>query len=85
LHLDTATGVGRLSFAAEAEPDRLHGAAVVTLIALGAERTRRTVVGDFFVKVPIVGGSAERRIVPGLVRRLGVEADALTAALTTAN
>jgi hypothetical protein len=84
LQLDSATGVGRLSFAAEAEPGRLHGAAVVTLLALGADRTRRTVAGEFFVKVPVVGGTAERRIVPGLVRRLDVEADALTAALTAA-
>jgi hypothetical protein len=34
--------------------------------------------------VPIVGSSAERRIVPGLVRRLDVEADALTATLAAA-
>jgi hypothetical protein len=42
------------------------------------------VAGELFVRVPIVGGTAERRIVPGLVRRLDVEADALTAALTAA-
>lgn len=80
LKLDTATGLGRLSFSAEAEPKRLYGSASVTLAAVGAG-TRRTVEGEFFVKVPVVGGTAERRIVPGLVRRLDVEAEALTAAL----
>src|SRR4051812_19884629 len=43
LRLDTATGVGRLSFAAEAEPDRLFGSADVALTTLGDERTRRNV------------------------------------------
>jgi hypothetical protein len=32
--------------------------------------------------VPLVGSTAERRIVPGLVRRLDVEAAALTKELT---
>jgi hypothetical protein len=84
LRLDLATCVGRLSFAAEAEADRLYGAAEVTLEALDGMRARRRVEGNLFVRVPVVGGSAERRIVPGLVRRLDVEADALTAALAAA-
>jgi hypothetical protein len=85
LRLDTTTGVGRLSFAAESEADRMYGSASVTLQALDDARTRRRVEGDLFVRVPVVGGTAERRIVPGLVRRLGVEADALTAALAGAD
>jgi hypothetical protein len=83
LHLDEASGEGRLSFSAEAEADRLYGAAEVTLTALADDRTRRRIVGEFFVKVPLVGGTAERRIVPGLVRRLDVEAAALTGRVTT--
>jgi hypothetical protein len=79
LHLDEATGEGRLSFSAEAEADRLYGSAAVTLTGLAdGTRTRRRIEGEFFVKVPLVGGTAERRIVPGLVRRLDVEAAALT-------
>ena len=38
---------------------------------------RRRIAGDFHVRVPLVGGTAERRIVPGLVRRLDVEAAAV--------
>jgi hypothetical protein len=82
LQLDVATGRGQLSFAAEAEPDRLHGTARVALDAIDGARTRRLVEGEFFVRVPVVGSSAERRIVPGIVSRMGVEADALTAALS---
>jgi carbon monoxide dehydrogenase subunit G len=83
LHLDEASGTGRLSFSAEAEADRLYGSAAVTLTAVAeGTRTRRRIEGEFFVKVPLVGGTAERRIVPGLVRRLDVEAAALTKRLT---
>jgi hypothetical protein len=82
LRLDVATGAGRLTFAAEAEADRLHGTAEVTLVALGDTGTRRLIAGEFFVRVPVVGSSAERRIVPGLVSRMDVEAAALRAALT---
>lgn len=82
LTLDTATGIGRLTFAAEEEADRLHGEATVHLQAVGDARTRRRIDGDFYVRVPLVGGTAEKRIVPGLVRRMDVEAEALTAALT---
>jgi hypothetical protein len=81
LRLDVASGIGRLTFQAESEPDRLHGAADVVLEPLPATATRRRIDGEFFVKVPLVGGTAERRIVPGLVTRMDVEAAALTTAL----
>ncbi len=84
LRFDESTGVGRLSFSAESEPDRLFGSADVEL-APTASGTQRRVSGQLFVKVPLVGGSAERRIVPGLVRRLDVEAEALTLLLTGAS
>jgi hypothetical protein len=84
LVLDTATGIGTLVFAAEAEPSRLYGNASMRLDAIDKDRTRRRINGDFFVKFPLVGGTAERRIVPGLVRRLDIEADAVAAALASA-
>src|SRR5438445_1020533 len=83
LRLDTATYIGTLSFSAEADTDRLNGAANVAITALdGDEHSRRRVAGDLHVRVPVVGATAERRIVPGLVRRLDVEAAALASELT---
>jgi Protein of unknown function (DUF2505) len=76
LRLDRATGGGRLTFAAEADPRRLHGRADVVTEPDDAG-TRRTLDGELVVDVPIVGGNAERRIVPGLLRRLDIEAAAL--------
>jgi hypothetical protein len=81
LELDLATTRGTLKFSAEAEPDRLYGNAQVALDAVGADGARRHIEGDLYVRVPLVGGTAERRIVPGLVSRLDVEAAAVTAAL----
>ena len=80
LQLDLDAGRGDLSFAAEADPNRLHGSATVELRADGAD-TVRSFVGEFVVKAPVVGGMAERRILPGLLRRLDVEADAVRARL----
>jgi hypothetical protein len=86
LQLDRDTGLGTLRFSAESEADRLYGSADVKLVEIepgpvDGARTRREVAGELFVKVPLVGGTAERRIVPGLVARLDVEADALSVAL----
>jgi hypothetical protein len=83
LVLDTDTGTGSLGFAAEAEPNRLYGDASIRLDAIEGGRTRRRIDGAFFVKFPLVGGTAERRIVPGLVRRLDIEAEAVAAALSS--
>ena len=80
VELDAATGRGRLSFAAEADPQRLHGAASVVLDSDGTHTTR-CIEGDLHVRAPLIGGTAERRIVPGLIRRLDVEAAAAAARL----
>lgn len=76
LRLDMASGAGRLTFAAEADPRRLHGEADVTLRPRDGG-SERTIDGEFVVAVPLVGGMAERRIVPGLLRRLDIEAAAI--------
>ena len=77
LTLEQLTGRGRLTFAAEADPKRLNGEADVTLEAVDDDETIRHIRGDFHVRVPVLGGQAEKRIVPGLVSRLDVEAAAL--------
>ena len=86
LRLDTVTYTGTLTFEAEADAGRLNGAATVTLETFGDARAtisrRRRIAGDFHVRVPLLGGTAEKRIVPGLVRRLDVEAAALSSTLT---
>jgi hypothetical protein len=81
LRVDLATGVGMLSFAAEEEADRVNGTAEVSITTRADDGSRRRIAGDFRIRLPVVGGTAERRIVPGLVRRLDVEADALSARL----
>lgn len=76
LRLDLASGRGRLAFAAEADPRRLHGEADITLRPRDGG-SERTVDGELVVDAPLVGGMAERRIVPGLLRRLDIEATAV--------
>ena len=83
LRIDLATGVGTLSFAAEEEADRVNGTADVSITGRAGDSARRRIAGDFRIRLPVVGGTAERKIVPGLVRRLDVEADALAARLAT--
>jgi hypothetical protein len=47
----------------------------------GPSSCRRRISGEFRIKIPLIGGKAERAIVPGLARRLDVEAAALATAL----
>jgi hypothetical protein len=83
LHLDRERGTGRLTFAAEAAPDRFKGAATVTIEARDGAETGtegaavRRLDGELRVAIPPIGGMAERRILPGLLRRLDIEAGAV--------
>jgi hypothetical protein len=77
MRLDRSSGTGTLAFHAEADPNRLHGRADVTLRALDGDGSVRRIDGQLKVAVPVVGGTAERRIIEGLKRRLDVEAEAL--------
>lgn len=69
-------GGGTLRFMAEAKPDVLHGEASFTLEADGAGSVRH-LTGDLVVALPVVGPMAERRIVPGIVGRMDIEASAV--------
>jgi hypothetical protein len=82
LQFDTATDTGTLSFSADEDAGRVNGTASVTVTATGATDSHRRIAGDFRIRIPVIGGTAERKIVPGLVRRLDVEAAALAARLT---
>ena len=76
LDYDRAAGRGTLRFAAEADPKRLHGRATFAIEPLGddGDRSARRLDGELVVAVRPIGGMAERRIVPGLQRRLDIEA-----------
>lgn len=81
VHLPDASG-GWLSFAAEGNPRLLHGRAEFVLEldesdAAVSGSTVRRLEGWLTVAIPVVGGTAERRIVPGVLRRLDLEADAV--------
>ncbi len=76
VRLDRATASGQLLFSAEREPKRLHGTAQFTLTADGEETVRR-LDGELVVAVPGIGRMAERRIVPGLLHRMDIEAQAV--------
>jgi hypothetical protein len=80
--VDTERHGGGLDAVAESRPDRLTAKATFTLVADG-ERTVRRLEGDLRVRFPVVGGRAEQRIVPGLLRRLDLEAAALDEWLRT--
>jgi hypothetical protein len=78
--VDATTGGGTLTFGAEADPKRLHGEAEIVCTDNGEGTTQR-ISGDLKVNVPLVGGTAEKKLVPGIVRRLDVTADAIAVSL----
>lgn len=80
VRVERSSGTGRLGFEAERDPRRLHGSADFVLEATGSGCVRR-LEGELVVAVPAIGPMAERRIVPGLLRRLDIEAEALSARL----
>ena len=82
LTFDTASRRGTLTVVSEDGSERLRASGSIVLEETGDHGTRRMMRGDLRVRVPVVGGTAERRIVPGLVRRLDVEADAFRARLS---
>jgi hypothetical protein len=84
VRVDRSSGTGALRFEAEKNPRQLHGAADFVLAPDGAG-TVRTIDGELVVAVPGIGRLAERRIVPGLVRRLDIEAQALNDQLLAGN
>jgi hypothetical protein len=83
VEFDAAAGPGRYTLEAEADPGRVRGAASITLTQDGAECVRRF-DGDFVVKVPLMGGTIEKRLLPGILRRFDVEAEALADRLRAA-
>jgi hypothetical protein len=78
LRLDLTTGVGAMAFSADEDAGRVNGEATVAITPTDTG-AHRAIAGDFHIRIPVVGRTAEKKIVPGLVRRLHVEAAALAA------
>ena len=79
--VDRSRCSGTLRFEAERDPRRLHGRADFTVEASVPGSVRR-LEGELVVAIPGIGRMAERRIVPGLLRRLDIEAGAVDAELS---
>jgi Protein of unknown function (DUF2505) len=80
IRIEPSTGTGDLTFGAAADPTRLRGSGHFTLQKLDGRCVRR-LSGELVVAVPVIGARAERRIVPGVLRRLDIEAEAVNKAL----
>ncbi len=76
VRIDRSAGSGALHFEAEKSPKQLHGGATFILTQAAGGCVRR-LEGELVVAVPGIGRMAERRIVPGVVRRLDIEARAV--------
>jgi hypothetical protein len=73
---------GTLTVLPEGLADRLRCQANYALAPIDTG-TRRTLRGTLEVRVPLISGRAEKHILPGLLRRLDLEADALAVWLQT--
>ena len=82
VRLSRSDGTGSLRFEAQRDPRRLHGAAGFVLTAEDTGTFRRT-DGELVVAVPGIGRMAERRIVPGVLRRMDREAEAIERRLSS--
>jgi hypothetical protein len=82
--VDRSAGSGVVHFEAEKDPSRLHGSSDFVLTAAEGGILRH-LDGELVVAVPGIGRMAERRIVPGLLRRLDIEAQGLEDQLHSEN
>jgi hypothetical protein len=76
VRVDPSGTRGDLTVTADAHPERLQFSGDYTLTATAGGTSRR-LQGTFAIKVPLVGRRAEQHILPGLLRRIDLEADAM--------
>ncbi|HSL57455.1 MAG TPA: DUF2505 domain-containing protein [Acidimicrobiales bacterium] len=74
--LDAARLTGTVDITPERHQGLLRCGAALRLIP-DADGTRRTMTGRLEVRVPLVGGRAERALAPAILRRVDIEADLL--------
>src|SRR3954452_14321384 len=75
VRVDPSGTRGDLAVTADSHPERLQFSGDYTLTAHDGG-TRRRLRGTFAIKVPLVGRKAEQHILPGLLQRIDLEADA---------
>lgn len=73
---DIGSGRGRLEIVPESHGSLIDCSAEVALTAVGPG-TRRVVDGQLSIRVPLIGGRAERALGPAIAARIDVEADLL--------
>ena len=76
LHVDAANGHGTLAVIPDVHPDRMKFAGGYDLEET-VHGTVRKMRGELSIKVPVISRCAEQHILPGLLRRIDLEADAL--------
>ena len=80
--VEPVTNTGEFSFHAAADPRRLYGSGQFELQGDNVRCIRR-LSGELVVAAPLIGSRAERKLVPGVLRRLNIEAEAINNALNT--
>lgn len=75
--LDVAAGRGTLEIAPEHHGSILRCQAELRFAATDEGHTTRTLDGELSIKVPLLGGRAERALGPAIVARIDVEAELL--------
>jgi hypothetical protein len=76
LHVDATKTHGTLAVIPDAHPDRMKFVGGFDLDP-SAGGTVRNMRGELSIKVPLISKRAEQHILPGLLRRIDLEADAL--------
>jgi hypothetical protein len=76
VRVDPSAARGDLAVTADSHPERLQFSGDYTLTANDGGTTRR-LRGTFAIKVPLVGRKAEQHILPGLLQRIDLEAEAM--------
>lgn len=75
--VDLSAGKGHLSIQPDHHGSVLHCEADVTLHLVGPRHTLRQLRGDLIVRVPLLGGRAERALTPAIEARIAAEAELL--------
>ena len=79
--IETTGGRGHLDVTADGQGDRLRATADWRCEPTD-DGCVRHLAGDLSIKLPLIGATAESKVLPGLLSRLDAEAAALTARLT---